>query len=85
MRARSVKKIRNVVYTCIILHNMILKDDGKAIAPVHIRDPPVEPALDDTVLGELLNEDTHWRLKHDLIDHLASQDLPHLLADSDED
>ncbi|MFS7890241.1 hypothetical protein Hanom_Chr00s000008g01616431 [Helianthus anomalus] len=59
MRARSVKKIRNVVYTCIILHNMILKDDGKAIAPVHIRDPPVEPTLDDTVLGELMNEDTH--------------------------
>ncbi|XP_035842219.1 uncharacterized protein LOC110894741 [Helianthus annuus] len=85
MRARSVKKIRSVVYTCIILHNMILKDEGKAIAPVHIRDPSVEPALDDTVLGELMDEDTHWRLKHDLIDHLASQDLPHLLVDSDED
>ena len=64
---------------------MILKDEGRAIAPVHIRDPPVEPALDDTVLGELMDEDTHWRLKHDLIDHLASQDLPHLLVDSDED
>ncbi|XP_021979865.1 uncharacterized protein LOC110875987 [Helianthus annuus] len=58
------------------VHNMILKDEGKAIAPVHIRDPPVEPALDNTVLGELMDEDTHWRLKHDLIDHLASQDLP---------
>ncbi|XP_022014610.1 uncharacterized protein LOC110914097 [Helianthus annuus] len=85
MRATSVRNIRSVVYTCIILHNMILKDDGKAIAPVHIRDPLVEPALDDTVLGELMDENTHWRLKHDLINHLASQDLPHLLVDSDED
>ncbi|XP_022003939.1 uncharacterized protein LOC110901416 [Helianthus annuus] len=85
MRARSVKKIRSVVYTCIILHNIILKDEGRAIAPVHIRDPPVEPTLDDTVLGELMDEDTHWRLKHNLINHLASQDLPHLLVDSDED
>ncbi|XP_035843945.1 uncharacterized protein LOC118490419 [Helianthus annuus] len=85
MRARTVRKIRSVVYTCIILYNMILKDDGNAIAPVHIRDPPVELALDDTVLGELMNEDTHWRLKHDLLNHLISQDLPHLLVNSDED
>ena len=32
MRATSVKKIRMVVYACIIMHNMILKDDGNAIA-----------------------------------------------------
>ncbi|XP_021986739.1 uncharacterized protein LOC110883240 [Helianthus annuus] len=62
-----------------------LPDDDNAIAPIHIRDPPVEPALDDTVLDELMDEDTHWRLKHDLMNHLASQDLPHLLVDSDED
>ncbi|XP_022039929.1 uncharacterized protein LOC110942457 [Helianthus annuus] len=62
-----------------------LPDDGNAIAPVHIRDPPVEPVIDDTVLGELMDKDTHWRLKHDLINHLASQDLPHLLVDSDKD
>ncbi|XP_021975411.1 protein ANTAGONIST OF LIKE HETEROCHROMATIN PROTEIN 1-like [Helianthus annuus] len=59
MRARTVGKIRSVVYTCIILHNMILKDDENAIAPVHSRDTPVEPALDDTVLDELMDEDTH--------------------------
>ncbi|XP_021979982.1 uncharacterized protein LOC110876112 [Helianthus annuus] len=85
MGARSVNKIRSVVYTCINLHNMILKDDGRAIAPVHIRDSPVEPALDDTVLGELMDEDTHWRLKQDLINYLTNQHLPHLLVDSDED
>ncbi|XP_022002938.1 uncharacterized protein LOC110900363 [Helianthus annuus] len=85
MRAKSVKKIRFVVYTCIILHNMILKDDGNTIAPVHIRDPPVEPALDDSVLDELMDEDMHWRLKHDLAEHLKRMDLPHLLVDSDEE
>ncbi|XP_022003265.1 protein ALP1-like [Helianthus annuus] len=85
MRARSVKKIRYVVYTCIILHNMTLKDDGNAIAQVHIRDPPVEPALDDNVLDELMDEDTHCILKYDLVEHLGRMDLPHLLVDSDDE
>ena len=84
MCATSVKKIRMVVYACIIMHNMILKDDGNAIAPVHIRDPPVEPVFDDTVYNELIDEDTHYRLKYDLVEHLGEQDLPHLLADFDE-
>ncbi|XP_021980626.1 uncharacterized protein LOC110876772 [Helianthus annuus] len=82
MRATSVKKIRMVVYACIIMHNMILKDDGNAIAPVHIRDPPIEPVFEDTAYNKLIDEDTHYRLKYDLVEHLGEQDLPHLLADS---
>ncbi|XP_022031374.1 uncharacterized protein LOC110932340 [Helianthus annuus] len=74
---------RMVVYACIIMHNMILKDDGNVIAPVHIRDLPVEPVFEDTAYNELIDEDTHYRLKYDLIKHLGEQDLPHLLADSD--
>ncbi|KAJ0534693.1 putative harbinger transposase-derived protein [Helianthus annuus] len=85
MRAMSVKKIRSVVYACIIMHNMILKDDGNAIAPVHIRDPPVEPVFEDTAYNELIDEDTHYRLKYDLVKHLGKQYLPHLLADSDDE
>ncbi|XP_022019685.1 uncharacterized protein LOC110919734 [Helianthus annuus] len=85
MRAMSLKKIRNVVYACIIMHNMILKDDEDAIAPVHIQDPPVEPVFEDTVYNELINEDTHYRLKYHLVEHLGEQDLPHLLADSDDE
>ncbi|XP_021991729.1 uncharacterized protein LOC110888513 [Helianthus annuus] len=69
MRARSVKKI----------------DDGNAIAPVHIRDPPIESTLNDSVLNELMDEDTHWRLKHDLVEHLGRLDLPHLLVESDKE
>ncbi|XP_022041073.1 uncharacterized protein LOC110943644 [Helianthus annuus] len=76
---------RMVVYACIIMHNMILKDDGNAITPVHIRDPPVEPVFKDTTYNELIDEDTHYRLKYDLVEHLGEQDLPHLLADSDDE
>ncbi|XP_022007526.1 uncharacterized protein LOC110906742 [Helianthus annuus] len=84
MCAMSVKKIRNVLYVCIIMHNMILKDDENTITQVHIRDPPVEHVFDDTVYNELIDEDTHYRLKYDLVEHLGEQDLPHLLADSDD-
>jgi hypothetical protein len=41
---------------------MILKDDGTAISPVHIMDPPIAPVFDDNVLQELLDEDIHNRL-----------------------
>ena len=78
LRAMSVQKIRQLVYTCIILCNMILKNDGMAISPVHIMDPPVTPVYDDTVLHELLDEDIHNRLRYDLTEHVAAQDLPYL-------
>ncbi|MFS7896217.1 hypothetical protein Hanom_Chr00s004244g01720891 [Helianthus anomalus] len=64
---------------------MIIKDEGRAIAPVHIQDPPVEPVFDDTAYTELIDEDTHWRLKHDLVEHLGSLDLLHLEVDSDDE
>ncbi|XP_022030741.1 protein ALP1-like [Helianthus annuus] len=85
MRAMSVKKIRHVIYTCIIIHNMILKDDENAIAPVHIRDHPVELVFDDTVFNKPIDKVTHWRLKYDLMEHLGEIDLPYLLVDSDDE
>jgi hypothetical protein len=78
LRAMSVQKIRQLVYTCIILCNMILKSDSMAISPVHIMDPPVTPVYDDSVLHELLDEDIHNRLRYDLTDHVAAQDLSYL-------
>ena len=78
LRAMSVEKIRQLVYTCIILCNMILKDDGLALSPVHIMDPPVTPVYDDSALHELLDEDIHNRLRYDLTEHVAAQNLPHL-------
>nr|GEV41690.1 putative nuclease HARBI1 isoform X2 [Tanacetum cinerariifolium] len=32
-RSRSLKRITHLMYTCIILHNMIRKEKGKAISP----------------------------------------------------
>ncbi|PWA72925.1 harbinger transposase-derived protein [Artemisia annua] len=78
LRAMSVKKIRQLVYTCIIFHNMILKDDHMTISPVHIMDQPVAPVYDESVLPELLDEDIHYRLRYDLTEHVAAQDLPYL-------
>ncbi|KAI3826312.1 hypothetical protein L1987_00358 [Smallanthus sonchifolius] len=70
-RHLKLPKIRNEVYTCMILHNMILKDDGNAISPVYIRDPPVEPVIDDNVLSELHDVATHISLRFDLVEHIA--------------
>ena len=78
LRAMTVAKIRQIVYTCIILGNMILKDEGVAISPVHIMDQPVTPVYDDNVLTELLDETIHNRLQYDLTEHVAAQDLPYL-------
>ncbi|GKC54647.1 ALP1-like protein [Tanacetum coccineum] len=32
-RSRSLKRITHLIYTCIILHNMIRKEKGKTISP----------------------------------------------------
>ncbi|MFS7913559.1 hypothetical protein Hanom_Chr02g00143161 [Helianthus anomalus] len=64
---------------------MIIKDDRSVIALIHIRDPPVEPVFDDTAFSELIDEETHQRLKHDLVEHLGRLDLPHLEENSDDE
>ncbi|KAI3802713.1 hypothetical protein L1987_30854 [Smallanthus sonchifolius] len=70
-RHLKLANIRNEVYTSMILHNMILKDDGNAISPVHIRDPPVEPVIDDNVLSELHDEATHISIRFNFVEHIA--------------
>ena len=68
----------------MILHNMIIKDEGRAISPVHIHDPPIQPFFDDQALAELTDSDTHFRLRNDLVEHLDALDLPHLEANASE-
>ncbi|KAK1407238.1 hypothetical protein QVD17_38852 [Tagetes erecta] len=85
LRAMSIDKIRKLVYTCMILHNMILKDDGNAISPVYIRDPPVQPVEDDDALEELHDSEIHHRLRYDITEHLATLDLDYLDTTEDED
>jgi hypothetical protein len=78
-------RIAKIVYTCIILHNMFLKEGGRAICPVHIIDQPVNPVVDDSVLPELRDEEMHYRLRYDLTEHVGAQDLPYLDEADDSD
>nr|XP_043616280.1 protein ALP1-like [Erigeron canadensis] len=71
-------KIGHYVYVACILHNMVIKGDGRAISPVHIMDQTVQPVWNDTFYAELLNEDIHHRLRYDLTDDVWAQDLGHL-------
>ncbi|GJT29559.1 putative nuclease HARBI1 isoform X2 [Tanacetum coccineum] len=51
-RSRSLNRITHLMYTCIILHNMIRKEKGKAISPdfypeeQHREDDPVRSSQD---------------------------------------
>ena len=72
--------MHDVIYTCIILHNMILEDEGKALCQDF---NPEDPTLDPTYwtqqipmeerlenLNEVKNRETHNMLTADLVDHL---------------
>ncbi|GJW09655.1 hypothetical protein Tco_1575482 [Tanacetum coccineum] len=73
----SLKRITHLMYTCIILHNMIRKEKGKAISPdfypeeQHREDDPVRSAQDRLrVIREIHDEETHLNLKADLVKHI---------------
>ncbi|GJS55793.1 ALP1-like protein [Tanacetum coccineum] len=76
-RSRSLKRITHLMYTCIMLHNMIRKEKGKAISPdfypeeQHREDDPVRSAQDRLrVIREIHDEETHLNLKADLVEHI---------------
>ena len=75
-RARHQKKIRSVMYACIILHNMILEFDGRLISPfVPDEDPSPAPlGIDDPQreqkIRALRNKSIHEALKADLVEHI---------------
>ena len=77
VRSRSLSRITKLMYTCIILHNMIIQDQGTAISPeyfpeeVHREDDLVrseESMLD--LIQEIQDEQTHLHLKADLVEHV---------------
>nr|XP_043626195.1 uncharacterized protein LOC122597688 [Erigeron canadensis] len=75
-RMRDKEKIINAMYACVILHNMILKDDGNAISPVYIRDPPNDiRATDPNFLYRLCTEETHYMLRRDITEHVGDLDI----------
>ncbi|KAD3066357.1 hypothetical protein E3N88_34237 [Mikania micrantha] len=76
-RAWKPSRIRNALYACVILHNMIIEDNGRAICEFYEEDDP--NLLEHVEINEeekqanrrmLRNEDTHANLKADLIEHL---------------
>nr|XP_043633533.1 protein ALP1-like [Erigeron canadensis] len=71
LRAMTVDKITNIVHACIILHNMIIKDDGRAISPVRIVDRGVQVVYNHDAVDEIEDEEVHHRLRYDLTEHVC--------------
>ncbi|XP_076894032.1 uncharacterized protein LOC143546207 [Bidens hawaiensis] len=73
----QMDKLRNIMHTCIILHNMILEDSGRAVCQGEYNDEP-EPICtlnEDEKLANLLKirkKETNFSLRSDLVEHLWS-------------
>ena len=75
-RQWSLETISDIMFACVILHNMII-DDEKALEleDLNLRAPIVLRrglTFEDLMMGtrEIENEDTHYSLRGDLIQHL---------------
>ncbi|KAI3509156.1 hypothetical protein L1887_24191 [Cichorium endivia] len=76
-RPRSVEKLSRIMYACIILHNMIIEDQGKAICQYVENEevpsiPPIEPGSPPYVARrrEIRNNQKHHELRADLAEHI---------------
>ncbi|KAD5803655.1 hypothetical protein E3N88_15015 [Mikania micrantha] len=67
-------KIRDAMYACIILHNMILEDKGKAICQNYEEvDPPVQEVTPEErveIRAKIRSKEIHNMLKGDLVEHV---------------
>ena len=83
-RAFTVGKLRRIMYTCIILHNMILKDQNFALSEAaEIYIPPTPHMQNQSWIDrcatqrrkqkELQDKRTHGRLQRALIEHVWQQ------------
>ncbi|XP_076960655.1 uncharacterized protein LOC143637084 [Bidens hawaiensis] len=72
-RVWTLAKMSDAMYTCILLHNMILEDEGKAICqhyiPGSIPEQFPEPTQDQRTynIHQLTSSDIHNQLKADLV------------------
>jgi hypothetical protein len=64
---------------------MILTDDGRAISPEYIPDPPTKVVGGVDILMEIHNETTHFQLKLDIIEHVHANLIVELTDDENED
>ncbi|XP_022031153.1 protein ALP1-like [Helianthus annuus] len=80
------EKMHDVIYTCIILHNMILEDENKAICQDYNENDPslfpeywTQEVSSETRIENIMdikNRETHNMLMSDLIDHLWDNKQP---------
>nr|GEU69607.1 protein ALP1-like [Tanacetum cinerariifolium] len=76
-REMSQRRLLNVMYACIILHNMMIQENEIAICSTFFRE---EHPLDDDsvrthqesiqVTQEIINRTTHLSLKSELVEHI---------------
>ncbi|XP_021991279.1 protein ALP1-like [Helianthus annuus] len=75
-RILEKSKKRNITYTCIILHNMILEDSGRAFCGESYEEDnqPTNPLLTyakkEVIQVSIRDRDTHHNLRADLTKHL---------------
>ncbi|XP_023768374.1 uncharacterized protein LOC111916960 isoform X1 [Lactuca sativa] len=80
-RAMDPRKIKNTMYACIILHNMILKDEGLAICPFLENDRPTDQKglkVNQDTIEELRCQETHNNLRLDIVEHIVNTCVPNL-------
>ncbi|XP_022024868.1 putative nuclease HARBI1 [Helianthus annuus] len=86
-RAFTPKRLRLCMYACILLHNMIIEDEGRAICEYdenasYGNTVPVDPPQQDLNSLSLTNDFTHANLQQDLVEHIWNNVN---VADSDGD
>ena len=54
---------------------MLIKEDGRAISPDWVSDPPKQVLVPENVQQDLRNEEIHFRLRYDLIELVGSLGL----------
>ncbi|XP_022031237.1 protein ALP1-like [Helianthus annuus] len=75
-RIHEKSKMRNVMYTCIILHNIVLEDSGRAFCGESYDESsqPTNPLLTypeiEVIQARIRDRDTHHNLRADLTEHL---------------
>ncbi|GJR68902.1 ALP1-like protein [Tanacetum coccineum] len=75
-RGLTQSRLSYIMYTCILLHNMIIHDNGNAISPDFFpeeqhRDDPVRTHAESMqVTQEIIDITGHLSLKADLVEHI---------------
>ena len=89
-RVWTLAKMSDAMYACIILHNMILEDEGRAICQHYVPGSVPEQFPEPTEFEREMNmrqwrsRDTHHALRHDLVEHIWNN-RPMLEEDEVED